>query len=241
MPDQKPEGISRPRVLFVSATAMEVQAFLNAHDCRRTTVFCHTLFQPKKGNWACLVTGPGVFNTAAGLGACLARIGPDRVIDVGIAGVFPGFGPGIGDLALADSETYLHTGVGKDLPLPFDLIPGKADTRNGAYAMDGKTSDACCTALAAKGLASLAGPFLTVSRITDTRQKAAALAADRPYVMENMEGAAAAHVCALYNVPMAELRAGSNVAGDRDKIQWDIPAACRALDRALTGLKEVWD
>ncbi len=232
--------MSRLRVLFVAATQMEVATFLDSYDCRQQKSPGYTLFHPQKGDWACAVTGPGVFNTAAGLGACLSAFVPGIVIDVGIAGIFPGAGPGIGDLALAESETYLHTGVGESLPLPFDLIPGQAGTRDGMYAMDKKTMKICRAALKSKGFEVLCtGPFLTVSSITDSRQKAAALATARPYLMENMEGAAVAHVCALHDVPMAEIRAGSNIAGERDKTQWDIPAACAALGRALASLKDI--
>ena len=75
----------------------------------------------------------------------------DLVIDVGIAGVFPDAGPVIGDLALAESETYLHTGVGDDLPLPFDLIPGHNSTRTGLYPLDDKVGGACRGVLESQG------------------------------------------------------------------------------------------
>ena len=232
--------MNRPRILFVAATAMEVQSFLESCDCRRTKRFGHCLFHPGKGAWACLVTGPGGFNTAAGLGACLAEWVPDLVIDVGIAGVFPDAGPVIGDLALAESETYLHTGVGDDLPLPFDLIPGHNSTRTGLYPLDDKVGGACRGVLESQGGRALfSGPFLTVSAVTDSPEKAASLTAKQPYLMENMEGAAVAHVCRLHGLPMAEIRAVSNVTGDRDKRLWDIPAALGALNRALTCLKDV--
>ena len=39
-------------------------------------------------------------------------------------------------------------------------------------------------------------------------------------LVENMEGAGAAHVCALYNIPFAEVRGVSNMAGVRDKNDW---------------------
>jgi futalosine hydrolase len=61
------------------------------------------------------------------------------------------------------------------------------------------------------------GPFVTVSAITGSFEKAAALSAAFSPVMESMEGAAAAHVAALYQVPMVEIRAASNRVGDRDK------------------------
>ena len=47
--------------------------------------------------------------------------------------------------------------------------------------------------------------------------------------MEAMEGAAAAHVAALYQVPLIEIRAGSNQVGDRNKAQWDFSLACNRV------------
>lgn len=243
-----------PRLLFVAATRMEVQAFLERFDCREASGPGWCLIQPDDGgtgdgpddgSWACLVTGVGVFNTASGLSACLSGcLGcdlkgglPDLVVDVGIAGAFPGAGLEIGSLALAESETYLHTGVGGDKPLPFDLIPGEARTRKGVYPMDSKALEFCRGALESAGLGPVAqGAFLTVSTITDSIEKAEVMRAAAPYLMENMEGAAAAHICKLYNVPMAELRAVSNITGERDKTRWNIPAACRSIAKACLGL-----
>lgn len=51
--------------------------------------------------------------------------------------------------------------------------------------------------------------------------------------VESMEGAAAAQVCAALGVPFAQLRAVSNIAGERDKGAWNIPAAVRAVNAAL--------
>jgi futalosine hydrolase len=47
--------------------------------------------------------------------------------------------------------------------------------------------------------------------------------------MESMEGAAAFHVAALYDVPIIEIRAASNFVGDRDKDRWDFAVACERV------------
>jgi futalosine hydrolase len=47
-----------------------------------------------------------------------------------------------------------------------------------------------------------------------------------------MEGAAAAHVCALYGVPFLELRGISNMVGDRDRSTWLIDQAAETAGRA---------
>jgi futalosine hydrolase len=49
-----------------------------------------------------------------------------------------------------------------------------------------------------------------------------------------MEGAASAHVCAIYGVPLAEVRGISNIIEKRDLSRWNIPlAATRAQQTAL--------
>nr|NJM04329.1 hypothetical protein [Desulfobacula sp.] len=50
--------------------------------------------------------------------------------------------------------------------------------------------------------------------------------------MEAMEGAASAHIAALYRVPFLEVRAASNVAGERDKGKWDPERAAKHLEEA---------
>jgi futalosine hydrolase len=40
-----------------------------------------------------------------------------------------------------------------------------------------------------------------------------------------MEGAAIAHVCAMYKIPMLGIRGISNIAGIRDKRKWNLKLA----------------
>jgi futalosine hydrolase len=48
-----------------------------------------------------------------------------------------------------------------------------------------------------------------------------------------MEGAAAAHVCALYRLPFLEVRGISNLVEDRDRERWRIPLAAGAAQQAV--------
>ena len=50
---------------------------------------------------------------------------------------------------------------------------------------------------------------------------------------ENMEGAAAAHLCALYGVDFVEVRAISNIAARRDRDAWELPLACSRAQEAV--------
>ena len=51
--------------------------------------------------------------------------------------------------------------------------------------------------------------------------------------IESMEGAGAALACHHLDLPFAELRGVSNIAGVRDKSQWQVDAALKAMSRAL--------
>ena len=58
-----------------------------------------------------------------------------------------------------------------------------------------------------------------------------------PTDVETMEGAAFFEVCLRHGVSFAEIRAVSNVVGERDHARWDIPAALSGLESALKTLK----
>ncbi len=49
---------------------------------------------------------------------------------------------------------------------------------------------------------------------------------------ESMEGAAAAHICALYAVPFLEIRGISNLVTDRDRGSWQVERAVAIAGRA---------
>ncbi len=55
-------------------------------------------------------------------------------------------------------------------------------------------------------------------------------------VCENMEGAAAAHVCLLYGVRFIELRGISNRVEDRRTEDWDLPLAAAKSQAACLEL-----
>jgi len=190
--------------------------------------------------WHCLVTGPGVLNTAMGLGAYLEHHTPELILDTGIAGAFESSGLAIGDIAIADQEQYLNTGVGNDplslSPLPFELIPGCPEPSRGIYPFDPepvglwqarmeRELGGCRTEI-------IKGPFLTVSAITRGRDRAHMLYDCFSPIMESMEGAAAAHVAACCGLPMVEIRAASNMVGERNKQLWD-------FDLAREGVKNI--
>jgi futalosine hydrolase len=79
------------------------------------------------------------------------------------------------------------------------------------------------------------GPIFTVSTVTGTEERAAELAA-RGAAAEAMEGFGVAEAARHFGIPVAEVRAISNVVGIRDRASWDILGALSALADAARGL-----
>lgn len=199
-----------------------------------------------------MVTGAGIVNTAAGIAMIMERHPPDLIVQTGIAGIFRQSDLGIGDIVIADSEQYSHTGVGPECgtpplaPLPFDLIADMPSTRTGRYPIDRTLAGEALSAIrnhlgATMPFNIITGPMITVSTLTSTPQEADRLFSLFRPCMEAMEGAAAAHVCLLYGTAFLEIRCGSNQTGIRDKASWNIPLAahnsclaCVALIKELT-------
>ncbi|MCP4721277.1 MAG: futalosine hydrolase [Desulfobacteraceae bacterium] len=231
-------------LLILCATQFELAGFLDHAGglVRRKTpsglilysgILDHTPFD-------CMISGPGVFNTAHGLTVYLEHTRPGLILDTGIAGTFAYSGAGatdiggdigIGDIGIATQEQYIHTGVGcntsEDSPLPFDLIENRSSTRRGIYPADPNLSDIYYKLLTRKFSNPIArGNFITVSSITASPGHARKIYKRFSPVMESMEGAAAFHVAALYDVPMIEIRAASNFVGERAKDKWNFPLAC---------------
>lgn len=71
----------------------------------------------------------------------------------------------------------------------------------------------------------LLGPCVTSSLVTGVLSDAQNIGARWGALAESMEGAAAAHMCALYGVPFLEIRGISNLVTDRDRDSWQVRRA----------------
>ncbi len=191
-----------------------------------------------------MITGPGVFNAVHALTVYLEKTTPAMILQTGIAGVFRQTGLDIGDVAIATQEHYIHTGTRTDSlendPLPFDLIDTNPLSRKGIYPFEqdrvDRTHEILFRICSANKINIVKGPFITVSSITSSVKQADGLYSAFSPVMEAMEGAASAHIAALYGIPMIEVRAASNFVGERDKSKWDIDLATKQLGLACAGL-----
>ena len=192
-----------------------------------------------------VIGGMGAVNTAHALTRAFTVDGlPDLVIQTGIAGAFVPAEVPVGSVVLATEEVYADVGVitrdgwlsSEAIGIPLVAQTARQPARFNHFPLDTKLVE---RATAACGpLVTRTGRFITLSQVTGVRAVGDDLHARFGALCESMEGAAAAHVCALYDVPFLELRGISNLVEDRDRSKWRIKEAAEAAQRATLRLLE---
>jgi futalosine hydrolase len=171
-----------------------------------------------------IVAGVGPAEAAAATSAELAAGGVDLVVCAGIAGGFTPLQPG--EIAIASAIEFADLGAETSdgfRPLP-DLGFGRV-----RYEVTPKLA----VQLADRTGGRL-GTVLTVATVTGTAEAEARLGRRFPdAVAEAMEGAGVAAAAAYHDVPVAEIRAISNVVGPRERASWRVDEALAALGTAL--------
>ena len=186
--------------------------------------------------------GIGSVNMAIELMRLLNEHSPLAVFLTGCAGCYPGSGLQVGDLALADKEIYGDLGVQTadgfislaqlNIPQDAHLAPVvrqnfNFDTDLLLWAKD-ILPDAAC------------GPFVTLNCCSGTPNLSDEIEQRTGAICENMEGAAAAQVCAEFKLPLLELRGISNPTGTRDPKHWDILKGAEAAQLGIMELLQNW-
>jgi futalosine hydrolase len=181
-----------------------------------------------------LAAGMGKTNAAQALTALLESRAVRGVLNTGVGGAYPGSGLGVGEVALATEENYGDEGVetpqgwisAEGIGIP--LLRGPGGVRFNRFPLDEALLLRARQALAAREIAARAGPFVTVSCCSGTTQRGMEVAGRFGAICESMEGAALAHVAALYEVPFLEVRGISNAVEDRDLSRWRLQDAIEA-------------
>jgi futalosine hydrolase len=197
------------------------------------------------------VSGMGKVNAAHAATLLLTRFSPEAIIVFGVGGAYPASGARVGDIALAKQEIAGDEGVltqdgFKDTeyigipllktataviyttyPAPEHLMTQALQSR----AVHGNTGDRKVHV----------GSFVTLSTCTGTTVRARELEERYHGLCENMEGAAAAQVAELHNIPWLEVRGISNMVEDRNLKTWDIPKAAHAAQTAVIRILEGWE
>ncbi|MFJ4006507.1 futalosine hydrolase [Streptomyces sp. NPDC090023] len=159
--------------------------------------------------------------TAAALGGTPYGL----VVSAGIGGGFQPAAP-VGSLVVADAITVADLGA----ETPDGFLP-VTDLGFGTVTHL-PPSSLVREAVAATG--ARPGTVLTVSTVTGTATRAAALRARHPGALaEGMEGFGVAEAAAAHGVPVLEIRAVSNPVGPRDRAAWRIGDALAALTGAF--------
>jgi len=172
-----------------------------------------------------LVMGVGPVNAAISVTRVLARDQPRQIVVCGIGGAYPGSGLRVLDVACAEMECYGDLGAATpsgflDMKaLGFPVVGGATPLYNDM------PMQVFPTARRVK--------FVTVTTCTGTALAAQLIETRTGGAVENMEGAAVAHVAHLYGVPAGEVRGISNMVTDRDTSQWRVKDAATAAQEAL--------
>ncbi len=175
-----------------------------------------------------LAAGVGPAAAAAGAGAALALHGYALVVSAGIAGGFAPHAP-VGSVVVADAVVAADLGA--------ETPEGFADVTELGFGTVRHTPPPAAVALAAQALRATVGSVLTVSTVTGSADRAAALTARHPgAAAEAMEGFGVAEAAARHGLPVLEIRTVSNAVGPRDRSAWRIGEALGALERAFAAL-----
>jgi futalosine hydrolase len=201
--------------------------------------------QLRSSRFPVVVTGIGAVNAAHALTRYLAsHPTPSVVIQTGVAGAFVPAGIPVGAVVLADTEIYGDLGVlttGGWQPMELIGIPLVAARDGQPARFNYFPLDKALVARAAAAGGSLiarTGPFLTLSMVTGVRTLGDELHERFGAICESMEGAAAAHICALNDVPFLEVRGISNLVEDRDREKWKLKEAAEAAQKVALKLAE---
>ena len=153
-----------------------------------------------------------------------SRQKPGAIVVCGVGGAYPSSGLRVGDVVSADIECYGDLGVASPAgfldmkALGFPVVESPAlynDLPMQLFPTERRVK------------------FVTVSTCTGTDAAARAIEARTSGAVENMEGAAVAHVAHLHGIPVGEVRGISNIVTDRDPASWRLEDAAVAAQEAL--------
>lgn len=189
-------------------------------------------------------TGVGKTNAAHGATLLLERFSPALFLMIGCGGAYKRSGLHPGGLAIATEEIFGDEGVITPrgwrsmnyLKLP--LLRHGRQTFFNRFVLDRKTVAGAKKIL--RGYPLKSGPFVTVSEVTGTAEKAEEMENRFGGICENMEGAPAAQLCKLYGVPFLEIRGISNIVTRRNRREWNLAAAVKISQQAAEKIIVRW-
>ena len=206
------------RIVICSATAAEIEPLK-----RRCDVWMKEKAQKLTLHF--IVHEVGLLSAAVELTAVCLTEKPDLIIQAGVAGSFDEQ-ISIGTTVLVKDEQLGDMGVEEhdqwkdvfDLGLKMESGDGFTQRRLINDQIDQFTSS---------GLPVVSA--LTVNQITTDSQRIHVLRNKYQVQIESMEGAALHYTCLKFKVPFLQVRSISNLVGERNKQNWNIPLAVENL------------
>jgi futalosine hydrolase len=181
------------------------------------------------GPYVLAVTGAGIPLTLARLLPLSASVSPELIVNIGIAGAYPGVGLAIGEVVAGESECFGDIGIETPDAVGFTPI-SRLSWGDPAYARPlPLVSDRFGFSVPLRG-----AQGCTVNACTGTSATGARRRQQTGADFETMEGAAVALAAAELGIPAAELRAISNYASDRDMRPANIALALNALGQRVS-------
>ena len=167
-----------------------------------------------------LVTGIGPAATAANLSSYLALHGSniDGVINIGVGGAYFDSGLTLLDICLADKEFFGDFGICLQDEI-LDFEPGLSQL-TAAFLFRNELVSYSKDILRVNDIEFKVANFVTVNCCSGTKKRGEYLQGKFAAGCENMEGAAVAMVCDIFNIPCIELRCISNMVEDRNTANW---------------------
>ncbi|MDR3301022.1 MAG: 5'-methylthioadenosine/adenosylhomocysteine nucleosidase [Spirochaetaceae bacterium] len=181
--------------------------------------------------------GVGKVQAAVGCSVLISRYAPDFVINTGCAGGVnpPGAPPlNFGDAVISNALAYHDVDV-----TAFNYAPGQLPGRASAFfpvqealvkAMENAVRELKSEQLLPADFKAVAGLICSADAFIADSKKAIALTAVFPGLRAvEMEGAAIAHACTLFEVPFIVLRCLSDIAGEESTVTYDeyLPIAAK--------------
>lgn len=232
---------------LVSATEKESRAILKTLRRIKDKSLALPVYQGKIGktNIIHIISGIGKTNAAHASTLLIEKFSPSAVINFGIGGAYPSANLRAGDIAIADREIYGDEGLwlkdgfhkADEIGIPllkkgrkkyFNEFPLDKNLMQKAVKFSGLVTRHSSLLTEVKS-----GTFVTVSTATGTGRRAREIEKRFNAICENMEGAAVAHICAIYNIPMLEIRGISNIVEDRNRGKWDIKTAAENCQKTV--------
>ncbi|MGW1204461.1 futalosine hydrolase [Streptomyces cyaneofuscatus] len=216
------------RVLVVTAVPVERDAVTRAFGGTPEALAVPGAELHRSGAFDVLAGGAGPAAAAAAAAFALASSTSHPyglVISSGIGGGFAPAAP-LGSLVVASDIVAADLGA----ETPDGFLPVTAL----GFGRDRFVPPPALVREVAAATGAAPGPVLTVSTVTGTAARTAALLAAHPGALaEAMEGFGVAEAAERAGVPALELRAVSNTVGPRDRAAWRIGDALAALTEAF--------